>query len=403
MKERYNNRMRTRAVIIFAVVIIVAALFLDASGSLERYLALVFPPSAINSTFLKGKYNHGQPIRVLLVPGHEVAAPGTSFNGFWERNLNVEVAEKLKALLDADSHFDAFITQNALGYTSEFARYFETDRVGIREFRDSVRSAMRQFVSSGAVAKKTDGVRHNTAHPEIGTRLYGINKWARDHAIDIVLHIHFNDHPGHASSRPGKYTGFAIYIPEHQLPNFEASHDIARSLYRELSRYFPVSSHVQESAGIVEDQDLIAIGASASLDAVGVLIEYGYIYEPQVIQPALRPFTVAELAQQTYNGFKQYFEKSASSLPVFTLPHRWTREWEEGAANEPDIFALQIALSRGGWYPPTGKTRTNCPTSGTFGPCTRGALRAFQERYGLDVSGALDSSTIVKLNQLYGK
>ncbi|MBI2039219.1 MAG: N-acetylmuramoyl-L-alanine amidase [Candidatus Niyogibacteria bacterium] len=394
--------MSKRAIIVGVAALVVAAFVLDVTGSLDRYLALVFPPSALSPAYLKGKYNQGQPIRLLIVPGHEVAVGGAFYRDFWERDLNIELSEKLAKLFRSDPRFEVFVTQDRSGYLPEFAEYFENNRVSIRTFYDRLRSVMRSLVSSGVVQKKTDGVHHNTAKPELGMRLYGVNKWARDNAIDIVLHLHFNDYPGRPWNGPGKYEGFAIYIPEWQLPNFEASHDIARSILRELARYFPISNYPPESAGVVEDQDLIAVGANASLEAAGILIEYGYIYEPQFANTKLRSAALSESAQQTYNGLARYFEgMTAPARGTATLPHVWTQEIAEGTKNQPDIFALQIALSRDGLYPPAGKSRDDCPPSGNFGPCTRNALRAFQAYHSLRSTGKLDFDTILKLNQLY--
>ena len=396
--------MTRKRIVLFSIVVLVGAAFiLDATGSLDQYLALVFPPSAISSTYLKNKYSESKPVRILIVPGHEVLVPGALYGGFAERELNTELAEKLLKLFEKDAHYEVVVTQNRAGYTQEFADYFEKNRNTIQAFRDNLRSAMKSLFKSGAVNRKI-AVVHNTAKPEIGTRLYGINKWARDNAIDIVLHLHFNDYPGHVNNGPGEYTGFAVYIPEHQLPNFEASNAIARSLKTEFLRYFPVSSHPQESAGVVEDQDLIAVGASASLESAGVLVEYGYIYEPQFAERATRSLALSELAQQTYNGFKRFFEGvNAPVKEAAVLPHTWNDSIAFGAKHKPDIFALQIALSRDGLYPPAGKTRTECPPSGNFGPCTRDAIRAFQARQGILTTGALDIVTLAKLDELYGK
>ncbi|MBI1957287.1 MAG: peptidoglycan-binding protein [Candidatus Niyogibacteria bacterium] len=397
-----SKRVSKRTIVIGAVVLVAAVFVLDVSGSLERYLALVFPPSALSPAYLKGKYDQGQPIRLLIVPGHEVGVGGAFYRNFWERDLNIELSEKLVQLFGRDPHFQVSVTQNWAGYYPEFAEYFENNRASIRAFYTGLRDVMRSLVGSGVVQKKMDGVRHNAAKPELGMRLYGVNKWAKDNAIDIVLHLHFNDYPGRPRNGPGEYAGFAIYIPERQFPNFEASHDIARAVLRELARYFPISSYPPESAGIVEDQDLIAIGANASLEAAGILIEYGYIYEPQFANLAIRSAALSELAQETYNGFKRYFE--GANTPVretVIVPHMWAHEIGEGAKNQPDIFALQIALTRDELYPPAGKSRDDCPPSGNFGPCTREALRAFQTRYGLSANGKLDLNTIAKLNQIY--
>ena len=126
--------------------------------------------------------------------------------------------------------------------------------------------------------------------------------------MDIVLHLHFNDYPGRAYDLPGKYSGFAIYIPDDQLPNYRASSEIAQSIRQELKKNQTESNFLKEKDIIIEDQQLIAVGSNASRDGVSILLEYGYIYEPEFANKAERTRALQQLAKQTYAGVKNFFE-----------------------------------------------------------------------------------------------
>ena len=68
---------------------------------------------------------------------------------------------------------------------------------------------MNQYVESRQVERVVHTIR-NIAPDEMGVRLYGINKWANENDIDIVIHVHFNDYPGRPRTGSGKYSGFSI-------------------------------------------------------------------------------------------------------------------------------------------------------------------------------------------------
>ena len=56
--------------------------------------------------------------------------------------------------------------------------------------------------------------------------------------MDLVIHIHFNDYPNRKLNRVGEYSGFSIYIPEKQLPNYEKSFEIVNSVFSQLKNIF---------------------------------------------------------------------------------------------------------------------------------------------------------------------
>ena len=155
---------------------------------------------------------------------------------------------------------------------------------------------------------------HNDAPKDVALRLFGINKWANEHKVDIIIHIHFNDSGPRRAGAPGEYNGFTIYTPERQYSNSQASMDIAKRVFKRLSKMFSVSNLPGEDAGVVEDQELIAIGSSNTVDAASLLVEYGYIYEPQFRVPAVRVMVLRELAFQTYLGLADFFGETSLLL-----------------------------------------------------------------------------------------
>lgn len=355
--------------------------------------------SAAESDHLKDKYAANE-FKIMIVPGHDDdSAGGAVFRGLREADLNLKIAEELKNLFDADAHFKALITRNKAGYISEFSRYFADNYSDIVSFRENSRKIMDDLVERGVIQRNIT-ILHNYASEKDSLRLYGINKWASENGSDLVLHLHFNDYPGRAPYWAGEYSGFSIYIPEKQLPNHGESLGIAESIFASLQKYFPVSDLPVESAGIIEDQELIAVGP-ASFNGAAILIEYGYIYEPQFVNSRTQSSAIKELAHQTYLGVKKYFEPNESAKDTAMLPYEWNNHLKKGLKNNRDVIALQVALSKEGLYPPEGSTKNKCGITGNFGECTQRAAIEFQRKHNLPQTGFIGDLTIARLNELY--
>ncbi len=346
-------------------------------------------------------------LRVLLVPGHDNEYRGAEFGRLTENSLTMATAGYLFNYFKSDPRFEVFITRDpgTGDYLPNFLDYFNRERENILVFKDSLRQQFANFVAGNQVEARTTVV-HNFARPEVAFRLYGINKWANDNNIDLVLHLHFNDYPGRGRSA-GKYSGFSVYLPEWQYPNARTSAAIGQSVFSTLQKFIPTSSLPGEDSGLVEDQELIAIGASGSRDGASVLIEYGYIYESQFTSAALRGRWLPELAWQTYWAVKNHFDadrlgEGLTNEVTTLLPYHFTRDLREGDRDQVDVLALQRALLAGNFYPPAGKSLADCPILGSFGRCTREAVSHFQKQYQIKpVSGAVDEVTRKKLNELY--
>ncbi|MDQ5893652.1 MAG: MurNAc-LAA protein, partial [Patescibacteria group bacterium] len=285
------------------------------------------------------------------------------------------------------------------------ANYFNTHWSEIMTFFEERKSETLQLVNSGTVKRIEDGLIHNSARRDVALRLYGINKWSNENQIDIAIHIHFNDYPRRNASEPGKYSGFAIYVPEKQYANSTTTSAIADSIFKRLAKYNAVSDYPPEESGIVEEQDLIAIGSYNTLDVPSMLIEYGYIYEPQFADATVRDSTLRDLAFQTYLGLQDFFGSGndfSLAYDTLMLPYNWTGDITTKDSNKSDVLALQSALLLEGTYPPQAKTKNDCPRSGKFGPCTISALAEFQKKYGIDGNGErVGSETRKVLNERY--
>lgn len=68
----------------------------------------------------------------------------------------------------------------------------------------------------------------------------------------------------------------------------------------------------------------------------------------------------------------------------------------------PEVPALQTALSREGFYiDPLESTGGRIYYGPFYGPTTATALKSFQKKYKLGLTGIVENSTIDKLNELY--
>jgi N-acetylmuramoyl-L-alanine amidase len=243
----------------------------------------------------------------LIVPGHDNEFSGTAHGGLREADLNLDLARELELLFAADDNFRVTVVRDLKTgeYLSRLRRYFKREAGAIQKFIDRQKSRFERRLANGALTDYA-GVPHNAANPTVAARLYGINKWADEQKFDLVLHVHFNDYAGRGSGL-GLYRGFSIYVPERQLPNSRVSEALALPLAAQLLAVARPSNFPGEGA-IVSDQELIALGANATLKTASLLIEYGYIYEERLQSPAVRALWLQALARQTYAGLLDYLD-----------------------------------------------------------------------------------------------
>src|SRR3989344_7453425 len=248
---------------------------------------------------LKNKYagalQGGSKVRVLIVPGHDDEAWGTEFRGVREADITALLGEELTRILSSDLAYQPILVRSRTGYAGGFQEYLEKEGNNIRAFIAGKKKVANDLIRAGSV-HSTAGVIHNSASSEVAEKLYAVNKWANEHGVDIVLHIHFNDYPGRSHTRAGRYNGFSLYVPDSQFSNARASRAVAESLFTQFSKFYAESNLPVEDSGIVPDQELIAIGAYNTLDPAGVLVEYGYIYEQRFLNAVVRAAMMKELA-----------------------------------------------------------------------------------------------------------
>ena len=379
-------------------------------GNIHQNLATAFQEGTISAVSLKDKYNLATlgkaKINVLVVPGHEPDYGGAEYKNLKERDMNVELAGYLEGFLKSDTHYGVTATRDINGWNPDLAKFFSQRSQDIIDFADQHNDDMLRLINDGSIVKiaRANRVVHNDVSPDVAMRLYGINMWADENKTDMLINIHFNDFPRRNTRLPGKVSGFTIYVPEKQYSNASTTRALAESVYARLAKYNAVSNAPKESSGIIDEQNLIAIGTSNTLDAPSMLIEYDYIYETQFSDPKTRSIVLKDLAYETYLGIQDFFGDTspARAYDTLLLPHVWNQAITENKSDKVDVLALQTALMTEGLYPVPPKNKNNCPRSGKFGKCTIDALNEFQKKYGIKNEDSIVGKETVKvLNKLF--
>ncbi len=289
---------------------LVAMLFILANmftAAFPQYAAVFFAQGKTVQAVV-AKYDKapaGAKIKILIVPGHEADFGGALYNGLVERDMNVALAEKILSELSSNDKFQAILARDYYKWNQILESYFNKNLADIKKWKDSQKGEMLSLVKNGKI-ELIDSVPHNTTPTTQALRLYGINKWANENKVDITLHVHFNDN--YRKNGWPKYSGFSVYVPEQQYSNATSSVALAGDLLAELLNIGQVSTLEPESTGVVEDQDLIAIGSYNTADALSVLVEYGYIYESQFKTRDLRLAFYDKAAKATARGIVNFFE-----------------------------------------------------------------------------------------------
>lgn len=377
----------------------------------EQLASVVISHKAKTVEEIQTKYNatpkkaRTTKVNILIVPGHEPSYGGAEFGQLKEREMVTELANELESLLRTNPRYAVTVTRDRYSWNPTFADYFSQGWEDIRVWQQAHKEEVLELIRLGQFTTKTASVIHNTVPSDVARRLYGIGKWANESDIDIVLHLHLNDYPRRNMNLPGEYSGVAIYVPEKEYYNSTTTKALADNIFKRLTKYNAVSDLKGEMAGIVEDQDLIAVGAYNSLNAASMLIEYGYIYEAQVADPELRTQTMKDMAYQTYLGLQDFFGDNKTvnrKFDTMIVPHRWFSNLSETRQNKIDVYALQTAFLLDGLYPPEGSTKNDCPRTGKMGPCTKKALIDFQKNNNITGEfGYVGDKTIQVLNEKF--
>ena len=250
----------------------------------------------------------GTPIKILLVPGHDNEIWGAQYGNVKEAAMNRAVARRIYDILRKDKRFEVYITRDQSGYKKEFADYFSDKKDEIIAFKEDAKKEMQAKIEKGDFIEK-EIVDHNVATTNTAIILYGINKWADEHKMDAVIHIHFNDLPRKNKWTIGNYNGFAVYAPDDQLRNWKKSGELATDIFNQLRKKYSISTYDKEFGGMILDQKLIALGSNDTLptNVRSVLIEYGYIYEKKFRNYTTRHQAYSNMSKLTATGIKNYF------------------------------------------------------------------------------------------------
>jgi N-acetylmuramoyl-L-alanine amidase len=278
-------------------------------GTVAPFVATgaTYGKDSITQKKITDRYKNSK-LNVLVVPGHEPGYGGTMYGHIYERDIVLMIADELQKLLEEDKRITTYRTRDANGWTADFAEYFEKEWNTITEWIDESKYKTGILAEKGKI-ERVGGSIHNDAAPDVAKRLYGINKWGNENNIDVALHLHINDVPRPDLRGPGPYVGFAIYVPEKQYSNAEASKKLGEKMKNRIEEMMMVSNLHSESGGVVEEQDLIAIGSFNTSNAASILIEYGYIYESQYANEELQREFAKKIAKQTYLGLQDFLRK----------------------------------------------------------------------------------------------
>ena len=336
-------------------------------------------------------------VSILIVPGHEPGMGGTEFGGLYERDIAIDISDSLVDLLKQNPRYDVIVARTKTEWNPLLQSYFDTHAAEIAAFIESQKQQMAGYIATGRFTLESDQVSHPSA---AALKIYGINKWTSENNVAITLHLHVNDYGGRRSRRSGIYDGFVVYVPDHQYSNGEASKAIGMAIANRLSAYHATSTLSKEDVGVVEDRELIATGSNNTADGAALLIEYGYIYEPQFQKSRVREVAIADYAYATYLGLQDFFnDPVAPTYGSISFPYDWDTVTVADGATGPGVYALQSALRYLGSYPPRGKTFSDCPVSGVAGKCTQKAIAEYQAAGGLETTGTFGPKTRAALEK----
>ena len=354
------------------------------------------------------KSNHeslDKEINILIVPGHEPDNGGAKFKDTYERNLVLEIGQDLQGFLEKNDKYHVYITRDNEGWNSIFSDYFKSHWDDILDWTQKARENGSRITSLGISDKSK--VEHNTAPTNVATRLYGITKWANENNINLMVHLHLNDYPSHKKDVVGKYSGMVIYVPSKEYDNSVVTNNIAHTVFKRLSLYNPIDNLPVESGGIIDDSELIAVGANNTSDVPSMLIEYNYIYEPQFLDKDIQSLVLKDLAYQTYLGLEDFFTNNNAVTVTSSYDPSILYDWKNPIkginSNPKDIYALQTSLIMSGDFPPKDKSKNDCPHSGRLDECTKSAIIEFQKNNNTPNETIFGEKTFELLNTIYNE
>lgn len=348
------------------------------------------------------KYQAGQIVKILVIPGHDKKYSGAYFRGVSEQEINLKLAEKIKTELMRDPLLDVTITRDENGYISVIQEYFDENEKSINRFIDSHKKETAKLKAEEDFDLDAQ-VPHADAQLMVAYQLYGVNKWAGENNFDLILNVHFNDDTAHSPGAVGDFSGFVVYVPDENLLNHKDGDILGAAIGARMNQTFPTSNMPLEAAkadlgGVIPDFHLIALGSNRTLEIPSVLVEYSYIYEPHLV-PELFDLSSFVMARATTRGVYDYLNGSQN---LKNLLYSWdTKSLVKSKKPTKDVLALQFGLKELGFFPP--KNFKNCKFDGLLGPCTNTAIKSFQSAHKLTADGVAGPKTKKALNEIFSK
>lgn len=351
---------------------------------------------------LQDRYLYGAPIKILIVPGHDDKSSGTQFKDTREADLTIALAKKIAAELSKDPALQVTMTRDGGWYTPEVSDFLEENESKIKRFVAARKKQMNRMFDNGKV-ELTDQVTHATAADDVAFRLYGINVWADKQKFDFVIHVHFNDYYPRKSSG-GEFSGYSVYVPEHGLLNSASSLPLGRAIASRLNTVVhptnaPSETKKSDDVGVIHDLKLIALGANRTLVTPSILVEYSYIYEPNIAQFFEESSNV--FAYATVLGIRDYIRGASDTQKPFS--YEWDSDLKKTKEENVDTLMLQYALKNMGMFQSLPETCARPAIDGVYGDCTVEAVKAFQKQYGFTTDGIIGKNTRSLLNMLFSK
>jgi len=204
-----------------------------------------------------------------------------------------KIGTKIADILNKDGGYNIIVARDENSWNPIFADYFQNEKQAIIDWKNKCQADDKNLIASGQKKYVEDSASHSEVAQDMSVKLYGMNKWANENNIDLVLNLHFNNEERPNLNEPGDLKGFDIFVPESQMKNSAVSKIIGQDIFNELKNI-----ESPEINYLLEDQSLIALGASGTLNAPSILIEYAYIYEKGI--------NTDKIAQQTALGIEDY-------------------------------------------------------------------------------------------------
>lgn len=273
------------------------------------YITAGYYKEPVSGEELKNKFNRisisrfinpKEKIKILLVPGHDDVHKGAEFNGVHELDLNIELSEKIKEEIEKDKRFEVLLLSD-YKTNKKVDSYIEENKIKIERLEKHHKEVTKKLQQEGLVLLKS-GIDHNFAHEEMINKLYGINFYSNDQKIDLVIHVHFNNYHRYNMKKEGEYEGFSIYYPTLVYNNGEVSKELGTHLMAKMMRVSTSSTNPAEEDVLIEDSELIAVGAYNTLKVPALLVEYGYVYEKNILEEDFRVDRFNLLANATKEG-----------------------------------------------------------------------------------------------------